>query len=215
MNRRTADPGQAAHAEAQQLLPWLLAGTLEAAELARVQAHVATCVQCRADLARERKVRTIIGSQEAPALDPGQAFARLLPQLGAQPAPGGVLVRCGRALAANDGNWLRPLAVAQLGVIAVLALLLARPAEQQAAYRGLGAAAPAQGKLVVVFDPATPEGELRRILQESQARVVDGPTVTDAYVLAVPAAQARPALRRLRAERAVTLAQPLAPDGAP
>ena len=36
---------------------------------------------------------------------------------------------------------------------------------------------------------------MRRILQASGARVVDGPTVTDAYVLALPAAQAAPRWR--------------------
>ena len=38
---------------------------------------------------------------------------------------------------------------------------------------------------------------------------VDGPTVTDAYVLALPAAQADATLARLRVERAVALAQAL------
>ena len=68
---------------------------------------------------------------------------------------------------------------------------------------------------MVVFRPDTPEREMRRILQASGARVVDGPTATDAYLLAVPAAQAAPALARLRAERAVTLAQPLAAGARP
>jgi anti-sigma factor RsiW len=212
MNRSTADSGRAVHAEVQLLLPWLLAGTLEGAELAMVQEHIGSCEQCRADLARERKLRAA-GNLAPPALDPDQALARLLPRLEPQAAPAAALPR--RPPAANDGHWLRALAAAQLGVIAVLALLLAVPGQERAGYRGLGASAPVQGNLVVVFDPATPERELRRIVQASQARVVGGPTVTDAYVLAVPPAQAGAALRRLRAEPGVRLAQPLGPEGQP
>ena len=48
--------------------------------------------------------------------------------------------------------------------------------------------APAGG-IVVVFDPATPEADLRRILREAGARIVDGPTQANAYVLDVPAPQ--------------------------
>jgi cysteine synthase len=66
-----------------------------------------------------------------------------------------------------------------------------------------------------VFKPDTTEREMRRILQASGARVVDGPTVTDAYVLALPAAQAPAALARLRAEPAVTLAQALGTEDLP
>jgi hypothetical protein len=80
-------------------------------------------------------------------------------------------------------------------------------------YITLGARPAALGNLVVSFEPGTPERELRRILQVSGARIVDGPTDVGAYVLSVPAAQAEPALQRLRAEPAVTLAEPLAGDG--
>ena len=79
----------------------------------------------------------------------------------------------------------------------------------------LGAAPAAQGQAVVVFRPETPEGELRRIVRASGARIVGGPTVTDAWVLAVPEAQGASLLARLRAEPAVLLAEPLAREGRP
>ena len=99
----------------------------------------------------------------------------------------------------------------------MLGLAVARPgADDEGRYRTLSSRAAAQGtqgNLVVSFDPATPERELRRILQASGARVVDGPTASDAYVLAVAPAQAAPVLRRLRAESAVTLAERLDTGG--
>jgi hypothetical protein len=87
--------------------------------------------------------------------------------------------------------------------------MLVRPGPDTGAYRALGAAAPAAGNLVVVFKPDTTEAEMRRILQARGARLSDGPTVTGAYVLALPAPLAPAALTSLRAEPAVTLAEPL------
>jgi anti-sigma factor RsiW len=213
MNRSIANSDGDAHSEAQQLLPWLLAGTLEGAELERVQAHLGSCEQCRADLAWEWNLRAA-GQQREPSLDAEKALAGLLPRLGPQEATDDSPDRWKSALAANDSRWLRALASVQLVVIAALALLLVRPGDD-ASYRGLGAAGQAQGNLVVVFNPDTPERELRRILQGAGARVVDGPTVTDAYVLAVPRSRQAATLGRLRAEPVVTLAQPLGAERQP
>lgn len=214
MNRSTANGDRDAHDEAQQLLPWLLAGTLNGPALERVQAHLGRCEQCRADLAWERNVRAA-GQQREPPLDADKALAGLLPRLGPQEANNSLVGRWKSALAANESRWLRALACVQLVVIAVLALLLVQPGDDDASYRGLGAAGQAQGNLVVVFNPGTPEGELRRILHAADARVVDGPTVTDAYVLAVPPSRRAATLARLRAEPAVTLAHPLCAESAP
>jgi hypothetical protein len=66
----------------------------------------------------------------------------------------------------------------------------------------------AQAALVVTFKPDTSERELRRIVRASGARIVGGPTVTDAWLLGTEEAPA-PVLARLRAEPAVTLAETL------
>src|SRR5437764_780608 len=54
-----------------------------------------------------------------------------------------------------------------------------------------------------------PERELARVRQASGTRRLDGPTVAGAYVLAVRGTTPTRALAHLRAEPAVTLAQPL------
>jgi hypothetical protein len=125
------------------------------------------------------------------------------------PMPG-ILARWRARIAANDRSWLRRAVAAQAAVIAVLAVLLLRPGADpgdEPAYRGLGATAAVQSGIVVVFRPDTPERELRRIVRASGARMAGGPTDADAYLLngGDPAA----ALRRLRAEPAVVLAEPL------
>jgi hypothetical protein len=210
MNSHLAKP--VTHQAVQQLLPWMLAGTLDSAELAMIQPHLQSCAQCQADLAWQRKLRAAAPPPDA-GFDADRAFAQLLPRLGPQAPRVSMLGRWRKAAAAN-GAWLKWTAAAQLAAIGVLSVLLARPWHDGAGYRALGAAARADANAVVVFRPDTTEREMRRILQASGARVVDGPTVTDAYVLALPASRADAALARMRAERAVTLAQPLA-AGAP
>lgn len=200
------------HRAAQEALPWLANGTLDDAERNRLCAHLRGCARCRDELGLLHALRAAEPGP-APDCDPERAWARLLPRLDAaptsspSPAPAaGLLARWRGRLAANDRSWLRRAVAAQACLIAVLAALLLRPGEEPA-YRGLGAAPAVQSGIVVVFRPDTPERELRRILRASGARLVGGPTAADAYLLngGDPAA----ALRRLRAEPAVVLAEPL------
>jgi anti-sigma factor RsiW len=217
------------HAEAQDLLPWLANGTLSGTELERVQAHVKACAACRADLATLHTLRAA-GTAAAPAFDPDAALARLLPQLETpaeiraetlpdMSAPAAPLpaARGWRArLAANDARWLRAAVALQCGVITVLAVLLARPQGEgdAGAYRVLGAQPAVQGALVVAFKPDTPERELRRIVLDSGAHIVGGPTVTGAWMLGTAGPPAEVAAR-LRAQGAVTLAEPLGAQDRP
>jgi len=220
------------HAETRELLPWLANGTLAGAELERVHGHLGECPACRELLDWEQGLRA--ARQPDAPLSAEQAFAALLPRLGAQeaasqeapgadsPAPAsghhrGAPGRWGGLAAANDPRWLRALAALQLGIMVALALALAQAhrGADEPRYQTLGAHAAATGNIVVSFDPATPERELRRILQASGGRIVDGPTATGAWVLAVEPAGAGPALQRLRAESSVTLAEPLAVESGP
>jgi hypothetical protein len=114
--------------------------------------------------------------------------------------------------AANQPSWLRWTMAAQWVLIVGLLALLVRP-DEPAAYRVLGNGAGSAGNLVVMFNPNTTERDLRRILQAQGARVVDGPTVTDAYLLNVPAEHRERALQALRGDPAVKLAEAL-DDGA-
>ena len=204
------------HLEAQDALPWLANGTLAGAERERVQSHVESCAHCRADLALLRTVHAAGPGQDLD-FDPDRALARLMPQLDATPPQDktGLLQRWRNRMAANDGTWLRAAVAFQFCAIAVLAALLARPAAQPDSYRVLGAAgANGMARVVVTFRPDTPEAELRRIVRASGARIVGGPTVTDAWLVGADG-RIDPVLARLRAEPAVTLAEPLDVDKQP
>ena len=98
-----------AHREAQDLLPWLANGRLDGAELRRVQAHLDTCVTCRADLDALYTLQDV-ADLPPPDLDVDKAFARLLPQLDAvAPTDAAPVIRGWRTrLAANDGRCCAP-----------------------------------------------------------------------------------------------------------
>ncbi|WP_296000433.1 zf-HC2 domain-containing protein [Rugamonas sp.] len=111
--------------------------------------------------------------------------------------------------AANQPSWMRWALAIQGIVIAGLLAWQVWPGSGHAGYHALGAAGNAAANLVVVFKPETAEKELRRVLLANGARVVDGPTDTDAYLLSVPLATRDRAVHNLRAEPSVTLAESL------
>jgi anti-sigma factor RsiW len=198
------------HGAVQALLPWYANGTLEPAERAEVEAHLGACARCRADLEFQRLVRT---TPVAPAAgDVERGWLALRARLASEPAPSPAArpAATGRARAplrwpmrhSSLPRWLMPALALQAAFVVMLAaawLVVPRPDD----YRTLGAAAPPPAaNALVVFRPDATEAEIRRALRAADARVVGGPTVTDAYLLRVPALDAA-TLGRLRAEPAV------------
>jgi anti-sigma factor RsiW len=209
------------HQAVQALLPWYVTQRLPPQDLAHVQTHLADCPRCQAELAHERKLQAAYAEIDAPAGDVEHGWAAMRAQMaadGKRSNPLAELMPWLRDGAAGlhrqwraGAPWLRWGLAAQFAVIAMLvaAVLTTAPA-----YHLLGnTAGPAQGNLVVKFRPDATENDLRQALRDSGARLVDGPTVTDAYVLNVSEAQRSTALARLRAQRAVALAESLDAGG--
>ncbi len=210
MSERLRQLDPAAHKVADVLLPWFVNGTLNEDELAFVGKHVAACASCQREVEwlRELHAACVAGAQE-PSLS--NAFQHLRRQLDRPSPPLG-------AVAWLRGQWARVAAAprwamaVQLAVIVALGAALLGDHDGAAGYKTLGAsnaATPVTGSLVAVFDPATTESDLRRILRRIGARVVDGPTQANAYVLDVPSAGRDRALAALRSERAVRLVERL------
>jgi len=194
------------HTTVQSLLPWYATRRLDADDLALVETHLATCPSCRAELDIDNRLRVLM-SDAPPAGDTDQAW------------------RAMRAKLANDDAgprragkpWLRWLVGAQTALVATLAGLLlwphGAPAPAGEDYRALGTpAAAAAPNAIVMFRPAATEAQMRAALRASGARLVGGPTATNAYLLRLPSA-GHDTIAALRAQPGVTLAESL--DAAP
>jgi hypothetical protein len=210
MNGRIVAINDSIHEQVQKLLPWFVVDTLAGEDLELVNQHLNVCAECQADFAWQCKLQATppVGAVD---LDADRAFAKLRRRLDETPDGAGRRAAAPSAGFFGLGNrpWMQWALAAQLLVITGLAVLLATPYGNVAAYRALGANQDTRGNMVVVFRPETPERELRRILQDAGARIVDGPTVTDAYLLSVPGEKLTGTLHDLRANAAVIVAESL------
>jgi hypothetical protein len=108
--------------------------------------------------------------------------------------------------------WTRYAIALQFCMIVAVGGALLATRDSPTPYRTLGstpAAGRDAGSIAVVFDPQATEGEMRRIVSAAGARIVDGPTQTNAYVLALPHDRVDASLSMLQSQRAVLLAAPL------
>ena len=215
MSDRVIRIDAAAHKVADVLLPWLVNGTLEGEELAFVQRHLDDCVDCRHEVEWLRELHAACIAGEAM---PGAsvAFRNLRRELEA-PREGRDSIARLRQSRGHTRRWWQWALAAEFAVIIVLGGLLLTSTDGPVLYRTLGAGStgtPATGSLVVVFDPATSVADVQRILRSAGARIVDGPTQANAYVLEVPVGQTDRAAQAIKAERAALLIEPLDPQGA-
>lgn len=200
------------HRAAQALLPWYVNGTLEPTERVQLRAHLADCPRCQADAAWQVRLRQVPSNLEAGvSSDVDRHWTAMRRRLLTKENDGPHKQRFGTLW--QPTTWLQ-LAVGIQGVV-LLALAIAwfgAPWRDEP-FRALGAAPnAATANAVVVFRPDATEAQIRLALRASGARLVGGPTVTDAYLLQLPSL--RPEfLSRLRAERAVVRVESLEAEG--
>jgi hypothetical protein len=206
MMRTQFEANDPAHQAMQELLPWFVNGTLSGEQLAMVGDHLLGCAQCRQDVEWQRSVAA--AGPAAPELDMERALGRLMPRLEARAAPQ-------RRPSWFARGWMPWALAGQGALIAVLAaVMVAAPDTRQPDYRVLGAGpATAAGNMVVAFRPEATLADLQRLTRANGARIVDGPTVTGAYVLEVDAARQAQVAAAFKADPAVLLAEPLGAGG--
>lgn len=210
------------HEQTQTLLPWYVNGTLDAAEAAMVEAHLVECAECRNELQFERAASRRIGGL---SMDVEQGWAAMRERLEVTDATP-TASAAAAAATVPDGAQVIPflrrrvtLGWAIAGQAAAAALVLVamgslRQAPDASQYRALGSAGAAQaGNMVVLFRPETAEHDIRTLLDGAQARVVEGPLTTGAWILRVADARRDVAVAQLRASSRVALAEPLDGDG--
>ena len=186
------------HRLVDALLPWYVNSTLNREERELVTRHLEACAQCRREVDWLRALHAACA--ECAVEDGGSR--RLFDALRRRQTRSRL----------SDRMW-RVAAAAGLVVVTLLGWRLWTVDETSAPYRTLGAQDTlANGNVVVVFDAAARESEMRELLQSVGARIVGGPTAANGYLLAIPTATQARAIEQLRAAHIVKLAEAL---GAP
>jgi len=205
------------HAAVQRLLPWYLTGRLETAEHEAVETHLAQCPECRAELETERQWQLLQPGHGA-QVDVEDGWARMRARLATEiaPLPSSAVPPRRRAwLPAGLRTprlpvrlWAAPALLSAALAVALVATL--RPVAPPAAdYHALAAPAESGATAVVRFRPDATESQIRQGLKDSGARLVDGPTVSDAYVVRLPREHYAAALDKLRKSPGVALVEAL------
>lgn len=189
---------ETSHLALQEMLPWYVNQTLSKEQQALVGEHLRGCAQCRQDVAWQRTLAA--DAPAAPVVDMERALARMMPRIDALAPPKRPASR----------SWMPWALAAQGCAIAALAVMVIVPATPRADYRVLGAEGQGAGaSMVVAFRPGATLDDLQRLARTNGARIVDGPTVTGAFVLQVDAARQVQVSAAFRADPAVLLAEPL------
>lgn len=210
MNGRVLPFEGSPHEEAQRLLPWLVNGRLDPDEASWLSSHLEGCDECRLEIQALRALQ--VHRLDAPALagDVDAGWKRMRAKLDSLRSPPQQETRLAAWWHARP-RWQPLLLAAQAALIVVVALALWRAPErvaQPAQYHTLAATTPA-AQLVVVFDGDVREARLRRLLQATGARIVDGPSAAGAYTLAVPQARVASVRDALQASPDVVLVERL------
>lgn len=174
------------HQRINELLPWLVNGTLDSAEAEEVRDHVANCVACRAELKRLGELRSAVHAEGHPGVDLERGLQGLRRQVSRDRRP-----TSGSAAPRRRWGLVRWVLVGQTAALALaVGLLLApdhRGAPPSAAFRTLAAPGPtlagAGPRLRVLFSEGATEQEIRRLLHEIRGRIVDGPSPMGLYAI--------------------------------
>lgn len=199
-----------AHREAWAVLPFFVNRTLDPAARTGVEAHLANCVACRAEVEMLRRVERGVRDAALETRQVEHAWRRLASERAITPPRArrsGLLEWLHGVLAETPGPARVALAAQATLLVAGLGALALPGGHTSpgASYETLSAAptvAPLpEAVLRVRFADDVREARLRGLLLEAGLRIVDGPSAAGLYGLALGARGADPAdaLTRLRA----------------
>ena len=194
-----------AHEQTLKLLPWYLNDTLDDAEAAMVEAHLAECAMCRREAETEHGLRSGVTGL---GVDVDQGWAMIARRLDGEEAPPVRRVpvwrqRIGLGWAAGGAL------AASVATIAVVSLPATKTVDP---YHVLGATPP-PGKIeanaIVLFASDTAMQDMRGALTAAGARITDGPLASGGYMLRIEPRSRAAGLAQLRARRGVVMAEPI------
>ena len=200
----------------QEMLPWFVNGTLDARDRAWMDGYLRSHPEAQAEVARTQRLRQRVReSLPEPAADVG--LDRLLHRVREERAfaprqvkSPGVFAQFSEWLSGFLGGFrLTPamamaaaLVVVQAGVIGVLVSQQNDAGTEYSEYRSYSAPADAT-TIRITFAPQATEQQIRELLWDVQASVVEGPTQFGDYLLSVQGKDPTAALAKLSASPAV------------
>ena len=204
-----------------ELLPFLANDSLQGAERDEIEAHLASCLTCRAELAAEQRLLRAFRGVDAEAAQADDSFARILARARAEDAPPAANVVTPRR---GWGRRVGPVLARRLALVATLSAVVLGLAQlgpgTPSAVQGFRTLSQDHGKVVgadivyVALDPALAMGSVEDSLRAVQAELVSGPTADHVYTVRVPRERLAQAVATLAAREGIRFVAPAAPDAA-
>jgi anti-sigma factor RsiW len=187
------------HQEIIESLPWYVNGTLDQAERAAVVQHLATgCEECAREVksltAMQRAV--VATGDEAPEPSPfllNRALAEIEDYERTRSQEQAVKAASSPSLLARlrESWWPKTPVFARMALATQLALVLIlgtvavyQYKNPQVIYKPLtGGTAASGAKISVIFNASATEGEIRKMLDEIQGNIIEGPTAQGRYTI--------------------------------
>ena len=219
------------HQRATGLIPWYVNGTLEAAEAAKLGAHLDSCAACRADYETQLRLFEAMQADTTLVFAAEPSFKKLMARIGTHEDAGQLAsgerappmavadVPAARRRYGGGARWLAAAVVLEgLGLGIGAWAWHSHATTPGSAYVTLTAPEPSyrdSPRIRVVFRSGLSVGGLGTILHEAAAHIIDGPTDANVYTLGFAGSQVTPgAIERrvaaLRANADVLFAEPLA-----
>jgi anti-sigma-K factor RskA len=158
------------------LLPWYVNHTLSGDELELVEQHLATCEQCRTEVAALQQMRDGYKQQHA-AQSPGSlGLARLKAEIKRNKRE-----QQKENLSRPSFLWWRPMMAAAVLVIVIQSVLLVRLERPEDTITPLSGKPAAEVVLQVRFNPQATERQIREALTAVDGEIVSGPGALGIY----------------------------------
>lgn len=208
----------AAHQRWLELLPFLANGSLAGDERVALEAHLAQCAACRAELAAEQGLLQAFKQSAPPLADGDERFAAILAAARAESMPPKVArldarPRFGRPLSRPLARRLALAATLAAVTVGIVQFQGGAPTAVQTFHtlsRDHGQVVGAD-VLYVAFEPGLASERIAAALRAVEAEVLAGPNADQVLTVRVPAARLAGAVAALEAQPGVRLVAPAAP----
>jgi putative zinc finger protein len=211
------------HDDVWHALPFYVNGTLRRQAQADVEAHLASCAECRAELITQTQVRDTIVREDVRQESAQASFAQLWDRISeddvvAEAREGKALSAAptvSRARTSRTMKWLVAAVIVEgIGLATLSAMTWSQGLSMAPDYRTLSSQETPLpgGQIRAVFAPDLKLAEFQGLLSSSKLSVVGGPTEAGVYTLALEdtSASVDNALAHLRGNASVRFAEPIA-----